>query len=195
MTRTLPPALRAPCDLAREMEATLSVTGVDKIWPAENTDDEDSSEHLRTLTSSHATHAPGPTGSTKGPQMLRQDQRRTLARRPLETIVCTSLRDPAAGLCLHSSNGPTATTWHSPRTTISTVDLFLVTNCFIGGKTWFLGKRFCKSTGVFFITLSRRDQSLDFKRNGRHITHELKTQTQLWIREPVRTVSQKFIRP
>ena len=27
---------------------------------------------------------------------------------------------------------------------------------------WYIGKRFCKSTGVFFITLSRRIQSLDF---------------------------------
>ena len=32
------------------------------------------------------------------------------------------------------------------------------------------GKRFCKSTGVFFITLSRRIQFLDFERHGRHIT-------------------------
>ena len=34
----------------------------------------------------------------------------------------------------------------------------------------FSGNVFGKSTGVFFITLSRRCQSLDFKRNGRHIT-------------------------
>ena len=27
---------------------------------------------------------------------------------------------------------------------------------------WYIGKRFCKSSGVFFITLSRRIQSLDF---------------------------------
>ena len=30
------------------------------------------------------------------------------------------------------------------------------------GHAWYIGKRFCKSTGVFFITLSRRIQSLDF---------------------------------
>ena len=35
---------------------------------------------------------------------------------------------------------------------------------------WYTGKSFCKSTGVFFITLSRRIQSVDFKRNGTHIT-------------------------
>ena len=32
------------------------------------------------------------------------------------------------------------------------------------------GKRFCKSTGVFFVTFSRRIQSLDLWRNGTHIT-------------------------
>ena len=32
------------------------------------------------------------------------------------------------------------------------------------------GNVFCKSTDVFFITLSRRIQSLDFLRNRRHIT-------------------------
>ena len=30
------------------------------------------------------------------------------------------------------------------------------------GHAWYIGKRFCKSTSVFFITLSRRIQSLDF---------------------------------
>ena len=35
---------------------------------------------------------------------------------------------------------------------------------------WYIGKLFCKSTGVFFVTLSARDQSLDSQRDGRHIT-------------------------
>ena len=58
---------------------------------------------------------------------------------------------------------------------------------------------FCESTGVFFISLSRRIQSLDSWRNGRHITacnewapnirHNLGSEM------PVRTVRQKFIRP
>ena len=30
------------------------------------------------------------------------------------------------------------------------------------GYEWFIGKRFCKSTSVFFNTLSTRIQSLDF---------------------------------
>ena len=63
----------------------------------------------------------------------------------------------------------------------------------------YIGKRFCKSTGFFFITSSRRIQSLDFWRNGRHITacnewtsdcrHSFESQI------TVRTVSGKFIRP
>ena len=31
------------------------------------------------------------------------------------------------------------------------------------GHTWYIGKRFCRSTGVFFMTLSRRIQSVDFR--------------------------------
>ena len=31
-----------------------------------------------------------------------------------------------------------------------------------GGLLRYIGKRFCKSTSVFFVTLSRRIQSLDF---------------------------------
>ena len=54
------------------------------------------------------------------------------------------------------------------------------------GCAWFFQKRFSKSTGVFFIILSRRIQSLDFIRNGTH--HRMwrvnvKHQTQLWIRD------------
>ena len=56
------------------------VTGVDKIWPQQNTDD---------VPFSHTAHARGSTSSTKGPQMRRQDQRRAFARRPEETLVCT----------------------------------------------------------------------------------------------------------
>ena len=44
VTRAITPAARAPSDLALDMEAILGVTGVDKIWSEENTDDEDSSE-------------------------------------------------------------------------------------------------------------------------------------------------------
>ena len=37
----------------------------------------------------------------------------------------------------------------------------------------YIGKRFCKSTSIFFVTLSRRSQSLDFYRYGRHTcTHK-----------------------
>ena len=43
-SRTSPPAARAPADLAREVEAILGILGVGKIWPEENTDDEDSSK-------------------------------------------------------------------------------------------------------------------------------------------------------
>ena len=35
-----------------------------------------------------------------------------------------------------------------------------------------MGKRFCKSTSVFFVTLSRRIQSLDFQRDERHTCGE-----------------------
>ena len=63
----------------------------------------------------------------------------------------------------------------------------------------FFGKRFCKSTGVFFITLSRRIQSFNFQRNGRHITvcNEWTSDSRhsLGSEISVRTVSQKFIRP
>ena len=63
----------------------------------------------------------------------------------------------------------------------------------------FSEKRFCKSTRVFFITLSRRIQSLDFYRNGRHITacNERRSDSRhsLGSEILVRTVSQKFIRP
>ena len=38
------------------------------------------------------------------------------------------------------------------------------------GHAWYIGKRFCKSTGVFFITLSWRIQSVDFQRNGTNMT-------------------------
>ena len=59
------------------------------------------------------------------------------------------------------------------------------------------GHVFCKSTGVFFSTLSRRVQSVDFIRNGRHITacDEWKPNTTSGSEMPVRTVSPKFIRP
>ena len=43
------------------------------------------------------------------------------------------------------------------------------------------GKRFCKSTSVFFVTLSRRIQSLDFSRNGRHTcTHKYGATRYMW---------------
>ena len=43
------------------------------------------------------------------------------------------------------------------------------------------GKRFCKSTSVFFVTLSRRIQSLDFQRNGRHTcTHKYGETRYMW---------------
>ena len=38
------------------------------------------------------------------------------------------------------------------------------------GQTWFFGKRFCKSYGVFFITLSARVQSLGLQGIRTHIT-------------------------
>ena len=67
------------------------------------------------------------------------------------------------------------------------------------GYAWYSGKRFCKPTGVFIITLSRRIQSLDFYRNGRHITAgnewTSKPRRSFGSEMPVRTVSQKFIRP
>ena len=47
------------------------------------------------------------------------------------------------------------------------------------GHTWFFGKRFCKSTSVFFSTLSARVESLHHHMwwvNAKH-------QTQLWIRD------------
>ena len=63
----------------------------------------------------------------------------------------------------------------------------------------FFGERFCKSTSVFFVTLSRRIQSLDFSRNGRHITacNEWTSDSRhsLGSEIPANTVSQKFIRP
>ena len=61
------------------------------------------------------------------------------------------------------------------------------------------GKRFCKSTGVFFITLPRRIQSLDFQRVGTHITAcddwKPNTRHSFGSEMPVTTVSQKFSHP
>ena len=70
----------------------------------------------------------------------------------------------------------------------------------------YIGKRFCKSTRVFFVTLSRRIQSLDFQRNGRHTcTHKYGATRYMWWTSDsrhsldseisARTVSRKFIRP
>ena len=57
----------------------------------------------------------------------------------------------------------------------------------------------CKSTGVFFITFSWSIQSVDFQRNGTHITAcnewTPNTRHSFGSEMPVRTVSQKFIRP
>ena len=62
-----------------------------------------------------------------------------------------------------------------------------------------IGKRCCKPTCVFFITFSRRIQSLDSKRNGTHITacNEWTSNSRhsFGSEMPVRTVSQKFMRP
>ena len=64
------------------------------------------------------------------------------------------------------------------------------------GHAWYNGKRFCKFTGVFFITFCRRTQSLDSQRNGTHITacNEWTSNTRhgLGSEMPVRTVSQKL---
>ena len=38
------------------------------------------------------------------------------------------------------------------------------------GRTWYIGKRFCKSNGVFFSTLSARVQSVEFQYVRTHIT-------------------------
>ena len=39
------------------------------------------------------------------------------------------------------------------------------------GHAWYIGKRFCKSNGVFFSTLSARVQSLGLQCIRTHITH------------------------
>ena len=61
------------------------------------------------------------------------------------------------------------------------------------------GNVLCKSTGVFLSTLSARVQSVDFQRNGRHITAcnewTPNTRHNFGSEMPVRTVSRKFIRP
>ena len=74
----------------------------------------------------HTPHAPRPTCSTRSPQIHRQDQRRTLARRPAKTRVywtssaCEAqLQKATAGPCTHSFSGPTVTTWHTSRTSAS----------------------------------------------------------------------------
>ena len=65
------------------MEVILGVTGVDKIWLDESTDDEDSSEDPRALLPhTRRTLQVRRAGSTKSPQV-------TLARRPEETRVYT----------------------------------------------------------------------------------------------------------
>ena len=65
------------------------------------------------------------------------------------------------------------------------------------GHAWYIGKRFCKSNGVFFIKLSARVQSLGLWCIRTHITtcDEWKPNTSSGSEMPVRTVSQKFIRP
>ena len=65
------------------------------------------------------------------------------------------------------------------------------------GHAWYIGKRFCKSNGVFFSTLSARVQSLGLQCIRTQITtcDEWKPNTSSGSEMPVRTVSQKFIRP
>ena len=63
--------------------------------------------------------------------------------------------------------------------------------------TWYIGKRFCKSNGVFFSTLSARVKSLDLQCIRTHVTtcDEWKPNTSSGSEMPVRTVSQKFSHP
>ena len=120
VTRVFFSNARAPADLAREIPAILGVTGVDMIWPEENTDDEDSSEE-RTF--------PCHTRSTLQARQARQRVRRYidkiragLSPDDLKKHLC-ALEELSAWGQLHkntaeaSSSWPTATIWHSSRTT------------------------------------------------------------------------------
>ena len=112
-----------------------------------------------------------PDGLTKNPQMHRQDQRRTLAQRLEETRVCwrsspcgAQLQKATPGLYTHSSNGPTATTWHSSRTTTSTAlyDHFLKGNQ-LGGRPFYCGDIQAPALGItthhsFLLFLEERPQ-------------------------------------
>ena len=128
-----------------EMDASLGVTGVDKIWPEENTRHEDSSEER--TSPCHKRHTPA--GSAKSPQVHRQNQRSTLARRPEETPVCTRGAQRAGPNCRKNTAGPCAPIHpvdrqpglgthlgrrHRPRT-------LLMTNCFFFGRANELGGR------------------------------------------------------
>ena len=69
----------------------------------------------------------------------------------------------------------------------------------------YIWKRFCKSTSVFFVTLSRKIQSLGLERNGRRACTHKYGEARLHVVNvrfhslnseiAARTVSRKFIRP
>ena len=64
------------------------------------------------------------------------------------------------------------------------------------GHTWYIGKRFCKSTCIFISTLSPRIASMEFmERRAAPFIHsgkEWKANTESRSEMPVRTVSQKY---
>ena len=51
------------------------------------------------------------------------------------------------------------------------------------GHTWYIGKRFCKSNGVFFITLSRKDQSMDFQCVRTHTSPHVPSESQTPVQD------------
>ena len=67
------------------------------------------------------------------------------------------------------------------------------------GTTWYIGKRFCRSSCVFYSTLSAGIESMEFSCIGTNslITggEEWESNTSSGSEMPVWTVSQKFIRP
>ena len=67
------------------------------------------------------------------------------------------------------------------------------------GYTWYIGKRFCKSSRVFFSTFSARNESMEFSNVGTNSLinsgEERESNTSSGSEMPVRTVSQKFIHP